>query len=423
MTHPLGYPASLQEQRDNLLFYDQRLSSDGPAMSHAIADIVVNRVAKSGCSAFTRQYKSEMPNMRAPWMLMSEQANDDKNSNGGTSPAFPFLTASGGSMQIPLFGYLGFFWEDWNVVFRPALPHPLQFLQVPDFYARGNRMRATMNSTHTNITRLPAEIPGVFDSFKNRPMPLHIEKRNPTTDTIEGTIHNIWVNQTITVENDMYWQELTIPNNILQCQPISTGGKYFHAAPPGAATDGDIGTSWQPPTQNATSITLNTTTSPFQRLKQIYIDFGTRTPKHARVAFTNKTDVASIWEADPIVLNVTTTDLANDEVALHPGNTTVFNIPNEVWSGTSAILEIEGCQGCGILVQSEKDPSYWQDDGLGAYVAEFAAVGEFGKAMHLADSLEEETADDRQGAGSDIMDGQDAHITAAAESANSEDVP
>jgi len=422
MTHPLGYPASLQEQRANLLYYDQRLSPDGPAMTHAISAITVNRIAKSGCSAFTRQFKAQMPNLRAPWYLMSEQANDDKNSNGGTSPGFPFLTGSGGSMQIPLFGYAGFFWHNDRLAFRPRLPHPYNYLQPADFHAQGNRFRTTLNSTHTNITRLPAEVPGLFDSFKDRPMTVHVERQNPTTDTIEETLHSIWLNQTITVENDMYWRHSTIPNNILQCQATSSGGKYSSTAPAGAATDGDAGTFWQPPTQNASNITVNTSNIPFQRIKQIYIDFGTRTPKHARVAFTNSTDLASIWEANPIVLNVTTTDLVDDEVALHPGNTTVLDIPGGVWSGQSAILEIEGCQGCGDLFPSEKDPTYWQDDGLGASVAEFAAVGEIGTGIDLANSLEEETADERQGARGDVMDAQDAHISAAAESANSEDV-
>ncbi|KAE9377055.1 carbohydrate-binding module family 32 protein, partial [Stipitochalara longipes BDJ] len=416
MNHPLNYKVSLQEQRDNLAYYDQKLSPDGPAMTHAISAIDTNRVAKSGCSAFTRQYKAQMSNLRAPWFQMSEQANDDQNSNGGTSPSFPFLTGSGGSLQIPLFGYLGLSWQEGYLTIRPALPAPLKHLQIADFYAKGNRFRAIMNSTHTNMTRLPVKIPGLFDSFRNRSMPLIVERRNTTPDTIYSTEHSISLNQTITVENDMYWQRLTIPNNFLQCQSTISGGQYVTGNPPGAATDGDTGTRWQPLTQNASNITVDTSNVPFQRVTQLNLDFGTRTPKHARVAFTNRTDLASIWEATPIELNVTTTDFLNNEVALHPANTTVFNITEEHWSGKYAILEIEGCQGCGKLVLVKKEPTYWQDDGLGAYVGEFAVVGETG--IDLVKNLKEVTADDRQGAKGDVVDAQDAHVLALTKSVN-----
>lgn len=416
LIYPLNFYASLIEQRENLLYYDQKQSPDGPAMTHAISAIAMNRIAKSGCSAFTRQIKAQLPHLRAPWYEMSEQANDDQNSNGGVRPSFPFLTGSGGSLQIPLFGYLGVTWLKDNLTIRPALPAPLKHLQIADFHAKGNRFRASMNSTHTKITRLPVEVPGLFDAFKHQPMPLIVERRNTTGRDIYEIAYSITMNQTITVENDMYWQELTVPKNLLQCQPTISEGQAMAGYPPGAATDGDTGTHWQPLTQNASNITVDTSSVPFQRIVQLTFDWGPRTPEIARVAFTNRTDLASISEANPIILSIMPRVLPNDRVALYDGNTTVYDITGEYWSGKYTILEVEGCNGCGDLkpAQYENGTTYWQDDGLGAYVGEFAAVGETG--IDLVKNLIEVTADDRQGLEGEVVDAKDAHISALAES-------
>jgi hypothetical protein len=58
----------------------------------------------------------------------------------------------------------------------------------------------------------------------------------------------------------------------------------------------------------------------------------------------------------------------------------VFNITEERWSGNYALLEIEGCQGCGALKWSDSG-KHWQEDGFDAYVAEFAATGEIGNGI------------------------------------------
>jgi hypothetical protein len=247
-------------------------------------------------------------------------------------------------------------------------------------------------------------------------MPLIVERRNTTEYAVYETAYEISLNQTITVENDMYWQQLTVPNNLLQCQPTTSGGQYTAGNPPGAATDGDAGTHWQPLTQNASNITVETSNIPFQRIVQLSFDWGPRTPMHARVAFTNKTDLASICDANPIVLDISPKDMPNGKVALYQGNTTVYNITGEHWSGRYTILEVEGCQGCGTLVPTtfENGTTYWQGDGLGAFVEEFAAVGETG--IDLVKNLKEVTTDERQDAKGDMVDSQDAHSSALAES-------
>jgi hypothetical protein len=96
----------------------------------------------------------------------------------------------------------------------------------------------------------------------------------------------------------------------------------------------------------------------------------------------------------------------------------VYNITGDHWSGKHTILEIEGCQGCGDLVPLKLDngTTFWQDDGLGAYVGEFAAVGETG--VDLVKNLKEVTADERQGVKGEAVDDQEAHSSALADSFN-----
>ncbi|TVY51212.1 Acid trehalase, partial [Lachnellula cervina] len=154
----------------NHAYYIQKESPDGPAMTNAINAINENQIASSGCGAFPRHIEALIPNLRGPWMQMSEQVIDDQNDNGGYPPAFPFLTGHGGNAMIVPLGYLGLKMYEADLTIRPALPAPLQYLSIPDFYFNGNRIRAQMNTTHTTLTRLPpSTYPASSTSIPTRP--------------------------------------------------------------------------------------------------------------------------------------------------------------------------------------------------------------------------------------------------------------
>lgn len=258
-----------------------------------------------------------------------------------------------------------------------------------------------MNNTHTNITRLPANLPGVlFDQYPNQPMPFVVESRRTATEGTEDYIHSekywIQMNQTVTVENDMYWQRPTIDKNILQCQITESQGEHHHVPgkPPGAATDGVSDTSWQPLTQNPTRIKIDTSTAKYQEITKIVLEYGQRTPATVRMLYTNdtvKNDLPSISNCTNVIeLSVEIApearyneSLPNHDVGLSKGNKTEFRAildGKPVWSGDYVYLEIEGCQGCPELTQItyENGTTVWKDDAKGAYVAEFSAVGSKG---------------------------------------------
>ncbi|TVY73530.1 Cell wall acid trehalase [Lachnellula suecica] len=176
----LGDWYSLEDMRRDLEYYSQKQSPDGPAMTGAILAIVENQVASSGCATWSRDIEARLPNLRAPWYQMSEQMNDDINSNGGYPPAYDFNTGHGGSMQIAHRGYLGLQLLANTTTIRPSLPTPLEYYEPGDFYFEGNLWHTVMTSNETTITRLPHNASGVIDPYAGQPMPFTVKAEAKT---------------------------------------------------------------------------------------------------------------------------------------------------------------------------------------------------------------------------------------------------
>lgn len=393
---------SLEQKRRDLDYYTQKQNPDGPAMTYAINTIVESLVAAEGCSAFTYHRWATTPYLRAPWFLMSEVPNDDVNGNGGVPPAFPFVTGHGGAAQVPLFGYLGLDLTQDDLTIQPSLPFPISHLQPPDFYIQGARFRAVMNSTHTVLTRLESENSTVVhDAYAGRAMPVIIGSPEGRR---KQEIYTIAVNQTFTIDNDMYWQNTSPAGNLAQCQPTSSNVDNIPGSWPGAATDGNPSTSWQPLTKEKTNLTIDMTAIPIQRVKELNLDWGARPPKKARVAFTNETDLKSLSDVRLARKNII--DLGNihpnrkyqacDEPfpAHYVGNSTHFDAENRtvghsmfsflfprhlpVYTGKYAILEIEGCRECGAMNSWTGGNGTMfnpQENTFGATVREFEIIG------------------------------------------------
>lgn len=109
ITYPLENEMITEEQAFvNMQFYAMKQVSYGPAMTYPIFSVVSGALAQSGCSSQSYLEKSVKPFIRAPFAQFLEQNNDNPLSNGGTHPAFPFLTAHGGLLQASLQGVTGF---------------------------------------------------------------------------------------------------------------------------------------------------------------------------------------------------------------------------------------------------------------------------------------------------------------------------
>lgn len=345
-------------------YWTQRQTVDGPAMTNAIHAINENQYASSGTGMWSKDITARIPNLRAPWMQMSEQVQDDQNANGGYPPAFPFITGHGGNSMIGPLGYLGLKMYSDKLTIRPSLPHPLQNLGLPDFYYKGNRIRAQMNSTHTTLTRCPARgVEGTVDMYVNKTMPFKVEQRDWSGSKLITTEYDISMHETKVVKNDMYWKTISSPGNILQSQdsfPINTNDSQYT----GTATDGSEGTYWMPVSTNASMMAVNTTKSIGHLAQDIRFDWGKRIPRSARVAFTNssKEELLNLTSFDKIVgqkfeipdelLRPNSWEENKALIKTLPGNSTIFILNEPVPVRNFAVLEVTGCRDCFVEGES-----------------------------------------------------------------------
>ncbi|ESZ94010.1 glycoside hydrolase family 65 protein [Sclerotinia borealis F-4128] len=386
LLYPLSLPESskamsytLERKQADLRYHTQRQSLDGPAMTFAINNIATLRYGPSGCSASTYNKMAVIANRRAPWFLMSEQTNDDPNANGGYPPAFPFLTGHGGTLQIPLYGNLGLDTSQDFLTIQPTLSPPTQYLAPPTFQFKGHKFKASMNTTHTNITFIEVS---PYSPQNTTSVPLI---QNLPASRHPQEIHTLFFNQTLTLENDMYWQDLTTPNNLIQCLPIIKSDAIELNRWPQSINDGDVGTSWQPESTVESSVSIDTSSVKGERVKAINVVWGQRVPTSALVMILNSNsssnfseghmftlplpdfdievlpNVATINDIDSLADLVSSEDSpegdgekdAGDEVKIEDGYKTTYTLPDDkvVYMGDTVVLQISGCIGtsCGVF--------------------------------------------------------------------------
>lgn len=291
---------------------------------------------------------------------------------GNTNPASPFLTGHGGANQIVPFGFLGIKTDQPVLYINPSLPPQIPNVKVRTFFYAGATLSASMNSTHTNITRLPTTSLEVTDRYPDTNLPFKLgtpgsEAENPVED------YSIAINQTITVPNRLYWQVATEAGNIVQCLSVTSNEPYAPGQFPEGAVDGATATRWQPATNDTSSIIVDMSNIPSQLVTSVSFDWGLRPPKTAVVYLGNSTDGETIYGENVIVIradgispsipfNEVEAENASVDVVPVIGNTTRINLAlgSGAYSGRYARLVIEGC---------------WEEDGKGATVGEFILRG------------------------------------------------
>jgi len=335
-------------------------------MTYSIFAIDAIALSPSGCSAYTYTLNGFLPYLRAPYFQMSEQAVDDPALNGNTNPAFPFLTGHGGANQVFPMGFLGLRTDQSVLFINPGLPPQIPHLRTRIIHYAGARLTASLNSTHTLLTRLPPE-EGTIDSYANTTLPFSVGiPGSPSTN------YEITVNQTVTIPNNRSSWNLTYPGNLLQCLPVTSPDAYAPGQFPEAAIDGATATRWQPATNESASILVNMTTGAPRPISGMFFDWGTRPPLNATFYISNTTDSSGdlsgtgayvkVLDITPdLPYNATAAAASSQQVQPVTGNTTTVAINDAPWSGKYVKLVIEGC---------------WEGDGVGATVGEFVVIGD-----------------------------------------------
>ena len=370
VTFPLNYQNNYtgQDSLNDLTYYAGKQSLNGPGMTYAIFSIDASAVETSGCASYTYQQYSEQPYARAPWFQFSEQMTDDFTTNGGTHPAYPFLTGHGGANQVTVFGYLGLrLTPDLTLHLDPSLPPQIPNLKYRTFYWQGWPISAVANQTHTTVTRLSDPYMAANMTFANSSIPVQIGNSNSTT-------YQLPPNGTITLSNRIIANVTAVAGNIAQCLPITSPDNFQPGQFPISAVDGAASTKWQPNLSNVSqSVTVTLASQPFQPVTGFFFDWAQNPPTNFTVVFHNTSTPDS---SAVTAMSISTVDISTPYnttpislITPYMSNTTNVTLIPPVYSGSYATLMIQGNQATNL------------SNSTGATVAEWAIIASTGQTL------------------------------------------
>lgn len=376
-TFPLNYRRNYtaKDSLNDLEYYAGKQSLAGPGMTYMIFSVAFSQVATSGCASYTYQQYSEEPYARGPWFFFSEQLTDDFTTNGGTHPAYPFLTGHGGANQVTLFGYLGLrLTPSFILHLNPDLPPQIPNLKYRTFYWQGWPISAVANQTHTTVTRLAIPYEAANNAFANASIPIQIGND-------ESKTYHLQPLGTLVLPNRRIADNTTVPGNIAQCLPVTSPDEYLPGQFPISAVDGAASTKWEPKFSNKSqSITVSLASLPYQLVTGFFFDFGQVPPATVTVLFHNTTDLSNAVTALTRKIAISAPFKLEDVDLITPysSNTTSVTLEHPIYSSSYATLQIQGNLGSSF------------PNATGATVAEFAIVGEKGKSLKVYARGEEE---------------------------------
>lgn len=353
----------------NLDYYAGKQSVNGPGMTYGVFSIVANAHSPSGCSAYTYGIYASHPYVRAPWFQYSEQLLDDYTANGGTHPAYPFLTGMGGANRVAIFGFLGLRLRLDTLNVDPSLPPQITNLDYRTFYWQGHAINATSNATHTTLRRIVGKsLPHANATYATSAIPV----------TIGSDASNIVYQlpasgEAVVVPNREMGSVATWAGNIAQCAPASSDADYAPGQFPFAANDGAVSTKWQPVSANASaSVTIDMGAEAVgQAVAGFRFDWAQAPPRGYSVGFANGTGggtqaqgFVNATSSESVEISSPYDAVAAGQITPYASNTTNVSLSSSqapVYAGRYATLTIWGNQASG-------------DDGVGATVAEFAVI-------------------------------------------------
>ena len=399
-TYPLRYTGTKDsydptDSLSDLDWYAAKQSPDGPGMTYAIFSIVANEVSPSGCASYTYQQYSERPYMRGPWYQFSEQLVDDFTANGGTHPAYPFMTGHGGANQVVIYGYLGFrLVPDWHLHVDPALPPQISYIRYRTFFWQGWPISAFSNQTHTTLQRAASPVYSFRNStFANSPIPVLVG------DGTDQKAYNLTTSAALVIPNRMFAFNQTVPGNIAQCQSVTSSSDYVPGQFPISAIDGAASTKWQPAlaVKNA-SITVSVAAG--QKIDHFYFDWAQAPPRNITISLTNSTlHSGEAVKATTIALNTIKPNLPYEpknaaQILPYSSNTTVWTPDHTLYTSSKMTLTIWGTQ-----VESSKGKL--ASNATGATVAEWGIIvkGAMGKREVVGMQMQNEVVRERRASG------------------------
>lgn len=364
----LNYPN--EYSLSDLDYYAGKQSPNGPGMTYGVFSIVANAFSPSGCSSYTYDVYASHPYVRAPWFQYSEQLLDNYTTNGGTHPAYPFLTGMGGANRVAIFGYLGLRLRADALNVDPSLPPQIPNLNYRTLYWQGHAINATSNATHTTLQRIPGKnLSSANSKYTNADIPVTIGSNDTTasTTTIVSSYQLPASGDAIVIPNRQISSTKMWAGNMAQCLAATSAQAFEPGQFPFAANDGAVSTKWQPVAANvSSSVTIDLgAEAAGQVVAGFRFDWAQAPPQGYSISFSNDTTSQGTVNATSEEIVDISNPYDDERVALiqpYASNTTNVTLDSSVYAGRYVTLTIWGNQALG------------DDDGVGATVAEFGVI-------------------------------------------------
>ena len=233
LLYPLEWPMSTQVAANTLDYYAPRTDPDGPAMTDAIHAVDAAQIGEPGCSTHTYLMRSIRPFVRDPFAQYTEARGDKAGAQDplAGSPAYNFLTGSGGFSQVFTFGLPGLRWREDRIHIDPMLPPQLSAgVTLKGLHWRGRTFDIELGATTTTVTL-----------------------RSGSAFTLESPAGTQTVSATAKIPTRR--PDLAPTDNLARCRPATASseeaGEYAEAA-----VDGSAATVWSP-TASPASLTVD----------------------------------------------------------------------------------------------------------------------------------------------------------------------
>ncbi|EPS36974.1 hypothetical protein H072_9427 [Dactylellina haptotyla CBS 200.50] len=368
ISYPLGFKFNDTQAKNDLFFYAKAQSPDGPAMTWSIYSVVSAELVDSGCQSWTHALQGSQTYLRAPWYHFSEQVDDNFYTNGGTNPAFPFLTGHGGYLQVWTHGYTGFRPMQDAFYLEPSLPpHLSGGILYKTMKWQGASFEVYIGQQNTRIKRVVSR--NSYLEYKGA-VPVRIGDKNAKA----GTYH-LYLNQELVIPTRLPHKNPPFQTgNLAQCVPVTSNVTWAPSHFPLAAVDGSNATTWQPISKDPSSITIDLAgafppppdnaniPSDHRKIREVILTWGSSVPHSWVLEISNDTNTwERVWGQENVAVAIAYDPKRYIEPQLEDGNSTSVIFDKE-YEGRFARLTIAG---------NQLSP----DAKFGATVAEVALIG------------------------------------------------
>lgn len=294
---------------------------------------------------------SSLPYLRPPFFQFSELLIDDASINGGTEPAFPFLTGHGGFLQIFTHGLTGMRARLDAFYLDPTLPPHLGNggVQVKGMKWQGAVFDIDIQLDTTRITRRQ---PKFSTSMRTGHVTVRIGHQNAKAGDYE-----LRIGQSLDVPTRR--PDLRTHGNKALCNPVSSNSSWVTGRFPLSAVDGSLSTVWQSTQANLPvrlSVDLGAVV---EDISNVEIDWASIPARGFAIEISHGEEMEhykQVLRNEHVIISAPYNPLLAKEVRVSRGNVTREMFREKV-SGRYVNLTIWGTLG--------------DDDSVGATVAEF----------------------------------------------------